>query len=218
MDTVNLLANNSDTFVFSRILTPWADAYPLADGAFRGHMRRSASSHVVNHEWSTAKENVTFDATNAIGTVAFSTNPANGKILTLGGTTVTFVTSGATGNQVNIGGSLAATLASLLALSQGSADANLAKCTYALNGSTLSATYKTAALAGNAFVLATDVAGATASGATLTGAGGLLTLTVDRADLPRFSGDYVYSLQFEHDDLVVSLFGGTITFAQDVTR
>jgi hypothetical protein len=218
MDIVNLLANNTDTFVFSRVLTPWADAYALAEGTFRGQMRRAVDSHIVNYEWSTEAENVTFDATNATGSIAFASNPANGKTLTLGGTTINFVTSGASGLQVNIGASLAATLASLLTLLQGSGDANLSKCTYSVAGSELGIVFKTTALAGNAFALASDVAGATLSGATLSGAGGLLTMTIDLADLPRFSGDYVYSMQFEDDDLVVSLFGGTITFDQDVTR
>lgn len=105
----------------------------------------------------------------ATGNIAFTTNPVAATTVTLGGTAVTFVASGATGNQVNIGGTLATTLASLLSFLQASADVNLVKFTYALNGNTLNLTAATTGTSGNSLTVATNVSGATASGATLTG-------------------------------------------------
>jgi hypothetical protein len=112
--------------------------------------------------------------TQATGNVIFTSNPANGTTLTLNGTAITFVTSGATGNQVNIGGSLTTTLASLLTLLQGSADAQLVKFTYLVTGSTLFLTAVAVAVAGNALTVATTVAGTTISSATLIGGYGYI--------------------------------------------
>lgn len=105
----------------------------------------------------------------ATGSAAFTVNPTASSTLTLNGTAVTFVASGATGTQVNIGATLAATLTSLLSMLQGSADAQLVKFTYALQGTTLALTATTAGTGGNALTLATTVPGATLSGSTLTG-------------------------------------------------
>jgi hypothetical protein len=105
----------------------------------------------------------------ASGTVTFTANPVAASTITIGGTVVTFVASGASGNQVNIGGSLSATLTALQGFLAGSADANLSKCTYAANATVLTVTYGQVGIAGNSFTLATNVTGATASGATLAG-------------------------------------------------
>ena len=113
----------------------------------------------------------------ASGTVTFVSNPTASTTITLGGTAVTFVASGATGNQVNIGGTLALTLTALAALLNASADVNLSKCSYVATSTVLIATYKTAGTSGNSFTLATNVTGATVSGATLSGGGPGLTLT-----------------------------------------
>lgn len=117
--------------------------------------------------------------TAANGTVTFTGQPTATQTLTIGGTAITFVASGATGNQVNIGATIAATLANLMTLLQSSADANLVKARYALNGLVLTVTYATAGTAGNSFTTATTVTGATASGATLANgaATGGLTIT-----------------------------------------
>lgn len=114
-------------------------------------------------------------ALQATGNVAFTTNPVAATTITIGGTAVSFVASGAVGNQVNIGATVAITLASLLALLQGSADVNLVKFTYALVGSTLNLTAVTGGVAGNSLTLATTVGGATPSGATLSGGAAAVT-------------------------------------------
>jgi hypothetical protein len=107
-------------------------------------------------------------STSATGTATFSANPTAADTLTIGGTAVTFVASGATGLQVNIGASLTATLASLLALLVGSADANLVKFYYAVTGSVLTVTAASVGLVGNALTLAKSSSVVTLSAATLT--------------------------------------------------
>lgn len=139
-----------------------------------------------------ASSAITSAGTAATGTIAFTTNPAAATTVTLGGTVVTFVASGATGNQVNIGGTLAATLASLLTLLQGSADVNLSKFTYALAANTLNLTSVATGTGGNSLTVATNVSGATASGATLTGgAAGTLGMTLTG----KYTGSLGNSLQ-----------------------
>ncbi len=71
----------------------------------------------------------------ATGFVTFSTNAA--QTVTLGGTVVTFGTSFA------LGATLPLTLANLLVYLNASADTNIVKCTYAIEGSALTITYKT---------------------------------------------------------------------------
>jgi hypothetical protein len=108
----------------------------------------------------------------AAGSWAFSANPAANSTLTIGSSTWTFVTSGATGNQTNIGGSLAATLASLLANLQASADGQVSQLSWGVNGSTLNAVQKTPGTGGNTFAIAASSAPAShavASGSTLSG-------------------------------------------------
>lgn len=105
----------------------------------------------------------------ATDSIAFTTNPVAGNTISIAGTTVTFVASGATGNQSNVGGSLAATLAALLSVLQGSADANLVKFTYALLGTSLNLTAATGGTAGNALAISTNVPGATVATPTATG-------------------------------------------------
>ena len=106
--------------------------------------------------------------TPATGTWTFTSNPANSSTISIGGTVWTFVTSGATGNQTNIGGSLSATLAALATQLNASTDANISQCTYQVTPTTLKATYKTSNPAAGSFTIATTVAGASVSGATLT--------------------------------------------------
>lgn len=105
----------------------------------------------------------------ATGLILFTSNPAAGSTVSLGGTTVTFVASGASGNQVNIGANLAATLQNLKTFANASADANLALAIYDASTTTLTTKYKAPGTAGNAYSLATNVSGAAPSGPTLTG-------------------------------------------------
>jgi hypothetical protein len=94
----------------------------------------------------------------AYGTISFAANPANSSTITLGGTVVTF------GTDVAIGANLAATLATLLTFLKASANANIVKSAYDINGSLLTIRYKTAGVA--TFTLAASAA--TRSGPTLT--------------------------------------------------
>ena len=106
--------------------------------------------------------------TAATGTWTFASNPANNSTLTIGGSTWTFVTGAPVGNQTQIGASLSATLATLASQLNASTDVNVVKCTYTVTPTTLKATYKTADPAGGSFAMATNVAGASVTGATLT--------------------------------------------------
>lgn len=117
----------------------------------------------------------------ASGSIAFTSQPADGQTLTIQGTAVTFKTSGATGAQVNIGPTLGDTLTALATFLNGSADANLVLMKYAVDppspggagqgsgANTLLVGVKAVGTAGNAYTLATTVSGATVSGATLSG-------------------------------------------------
>lgn len=71
------------------------------------------------------------------GTITFAANPSNGATITLGGTVVTF------GTDVTIGGSLVATLATLLAFLNASANANIVKCRYTTSSTALALRSKT---------------------------------------------------------------------------
>ncbi|PWT71217.1 MAG: hypothetical protein C5B60_11175 [Chloroflexi bacterium] len=119
--------------------------------------------------------------TAATGSVAFTSQPNAGNTLTIQGTVVTFVASGATGAQVNIGPTLGDTIRNLVTMLNASADVNLVLMSYAgyppspggaPQGSgmnTLQIAVKAVGVAGNAYTLATNVPGATLSGATLSG-------------------------------------------------
>lgn len=93
----------------------------------------------------------------ATGLITFPGNPAGSSTITLGGTVVTF------GTNVAIGANLGVTLASLLAFLNGSADANISKCTYSVVGTALTVRAKTPN--NTTFTLAASAA--TVSGATL---------------------------------------------------
>jgi hypothetical protein len=114
----------------------------------------------------------------ATDTITFSANPAPSDTVTIAGTAITFVASGAVGNQVNIAATLGNTVAGLMTLLIGSADANLIKATYVINAAqnviTLSAnqTLNTGAFAGsagNSLTLAKSSTVVTIGGATFSG-------------------------------------------------
>ena len=109
-----------------------------------------------------------------VGWIALPTNPVAATTITLNGTTWTFVASGAVGPQTNIGGSAAATMATLVTNLNASADAQVAKNTYAaLPGAptTLQITSKTAGTGNNGYALATNVSGGSVSPGGMTGGG-----------------------------------------------
>ncbi|CAD5276668.1 conserved hypothetical protein [Bosea sp. 62] len=125
----------------------------------------------------------------AFGSYTFSGQPAPADTITIKGTAITFVASGAAGNQVNIGANLAATLASLVAFLNESADANLVAMTYTVVGSVLYCISKATGTGGNAYTIAKSgtniaVSGATLSGGAGTDVSGILKLTQATASAP----------------------------------
>lgn len=113
-----------------------------------------------------------FNPPTAVGSAAFSGNPANLDTLTIQGTVVTFVTGAPGALQVQIGASLAATLTNILTFLSSSADANLVKMTYSVVGTTLYIVSGLTGIAGNAYTLTKSSTIITLSGATLTGGSG----------------------------------------------
>ncbi|MGY0790959.1 DUF3383 domain-containing protein [Azospirillum argentinense] len=108
----------------------------------------------------------------AIGSAAFSGQPANNDTLTIKGTAVTFVSGAPSAGQVQIGATLAATLANLLTFLSNSADANLSAMTYGVVGTTLYIVSKATGTAGASYTLAKSGTNITVSGATLSGGSG----------------------------------------------
>ena len=173
------------------IVSPWSDgsslsAYGSLDSDVNG--RWAWNRQAYGHVWSAATASFAAATTlglslndrhtsiiqripsvAAYGTVAFTSNPTVGTTVSIGGTAATFVAANPAGNQVLLGANLAATLVNLLAVLQASQDPNLARATYAVVGSTLQVTAATPGTPGNAIALAATVAGATASGTTLSG-------------------------------------------------
>jgi hypothetical protein len=130
----------------------------------------------------------TGEAVAATGYIAFTTNPAAATAITLNGTAVTFRAADPGTDEVLIGENLAATLVNLLAVLEGSIDAELVKFTYAVVSSRLNLTAATAGPGGNDLTVATTVSGSTRSAATLTGgtggAGTSVEVAVTGLELP----------------------------------
>lgn len=105
----------------------------------------------------------------AFGSITFTGTGTNADTITVGGTSIELVSSAPSGNQVLIGGSAAATAGNLQAFLQASSDVNISKCTYSLNGTVITVTYKIIGVAGNSFTLAKSSSSITLSGATLSG-------------------------------------------------
>jgi hypothetical protein len=215
VDTLDLQAFNSTTFVFSRLLTSWADVYPLADGVFRSYMRVNVDDAIVVYEWSTDNGQITFSPTAANGTIGYAANPAVNDTIDIGTTVVTYVASS---GGVVIGASLPATMANLLTFLTASVDAQISQCSYAMADNELSIVFKTTALAGNEFPIAASTSGVAVSAGTLQGAGGMITMTAPISDLTAFLGPYFYDVRWEYGATIVQLFGGTIDWLEGVTR
>jgi hypothetical protein len=120
--------------------------------------------------------------TQASGTITVAAVPTAGDTVTIEGTVITFVAANPSGNQVLIGGpgpdgnpvpapTAVGTTAAFLNFLNGSTDANLVKCTYALTTSTeITVTAAILGTGGNAYTLATsDTSAFTLSGADLAG-------------------------------------------------
>lgn len=128
-------------------------------------------------------------APTAFGSFTFSGQPAPSDTITINGVAITFVASGAVGNQVVIGANLAETLASLVALLNASADADLSAMTYSVAGSVLYCVAKASGVGGNAITIAKSgtniaVSGATLAGGSGTDISGILKLTQATASAP----------------------------------
>lgn len=226
MNTVHLVANSNENFVFSRVVSDYAAFFNLDAGSFRAQMRRTVGDSVVPYTWSTAKGNISYSKIAAAGSVSIPTNPTAGSTLTIGTALIAVVASGPTGNQIAVAGSVATFLTALLAFLNASSDAQIAKCSYALAGTTLLVTYKTPGIAGNTFGLVTTISGASTSGQglsppanTLSGGAVVVEMTAPLSDIEQFSDAYVYDFRFEGNDglTFVVLFGGSLTFNQGVT-
>ena len=107
----------------------------------------------------------------ALGQFTFSANPGIGGDMLFNGSMVTFIAHGATpvGLQVPVGLDLGSTLTALQTFLSGSADTQIVKNTYAIQGSSIILTAKTAGAAGNGYSLGGTVFGMSISGPTMTG-------------------------------------------------
>lgn len=103
----------------------------------------------------------------AAGTITFSVIPVADSTVTINGSVFTFKASAVEVGDVLIGANLAATLTTLAADLNASADVLVTPATYSENGTVLTVTYDAKSVSGNSFTLAASVA--TASGTTLTG-------------------------------------------------
>jgi hypothetical protein len=116
-----------------------------------------------------------------VGWISLPTNPIATNTITLNGTVWTFVASGAVGPQTNIGGTAAATMSTLVTNLNASADAQVAKNTYAVSPAsptTLQITNKTAGTGNNGYTLATNVSGGSVSPGGLIGGATVATPAV----------------------------------------
>jgi hypothetical protein len=141
---------------------------------YRLFMYFGAGAIQVGAEWDQFEFGVTPGAfVPATGTISLTQNPANGTWILLGSTKVTFVTGAPGTNQVQIGDDLPTTMTNLIELLDVSQDNSIAACNYALTivdgDYTVNIAYKEVGPSGNTFAIGTNVAGASASGATLVG-------------------------------------------------
>src|SRR5512134_234643 len=149
--------------------------------------------------------------TNALGHIAFTGQPADGATITLNGTTWTLVSSTAGANETQIGANLDATLTALASDLNGSADAEISKCTYTANTTDdrLEIQFHTAGTTGNSFTLAASAnSGGTVSAATLIGGGYRQEWLSGGGAIPS------YTLEIGHPQLVTPVFFrhlGTVT-------
>jgi hypothetical protein len=99
-----------------------------------------------------------FGKRQAYGEITYSGNFSPEDTVIVNGVTFTAKGSGAAGNQFNIAGTLTLSLDALVTVLNASADAAVAKATYAKGGSTkLTVTYDAYGAAGNAFTLGGSV-------------------------------------------------------------
>jgi hypothetical protein len=197
----------------------YASLYNFSVGNFRAQLRDAIANNFNLYEWNPANNNITYSQSSANGFITYTVNPSTLDTVTLGSTIVTWVTGTPTGLQVKIGTTLASSIANFVTFANASLDSQISQCTYSGSGGTvLNIVYKTRGLAGNAFPIAAAGSSLTVSGATLTGGGGLLTLTASVAAIEQFNGTYFYDVRWENGPTIAVLFGGTIVFVEGVTR
>ena len=141
--------------------------------------------------------------TKASGSIGFSAQPAPNSTITVNGVVWTFVTGTPTGNQTQIGASLDATLTALASDLNGSADAEIAKCSYAANTTDdrLEIEFDTAGTTGNSFTLAASAnSTGTVSASTLTGGGYRHEWLSGGNDIPSFT------FEIGHPQLITPVF------------
>ena len=141
--------------------------------------------------------------TKAAGRIAFSSQPAANSTITLNGVAWTLVSGTPVGNQTQIGANLDATLTALASDLNGSADAQVSKCTYTANTTDdrLEIEFDTAGTSGNAFTLTTSAnSNGTASYATLTGGGYRHEWLSGGDDIPSFT------FEIGHPKLITPVF------------
>lgn len=149
----------------------------------KGHMWVQANAIVLPNaavffEATTGKLGGASGGLSSQGKITFTQQPVADKIITFdtvsgagGDTAFTFKASGATGAQSNIGPTPQDTLVAAAAALNASADANLTRLTYYADGNELHYASEAVGTAGDAYVVTTDVAGATVTAM----AGGLAT-------------------------------------------
>jgi hypothetical protein len=141
--------------------------------------------------------------TKAAGHIAFAGQPAPNSTITMNGVTWTFVTGTPAGNQTQIGANLDATLTALAADLDGSADAQVSKCTYTANTTAdrLEILIDTAGPTGNSFTLAASTnSSGTESYGTLTGGGYRHEWLSGGDDIPSFT------FEIGHPKLITPVF------------
>ncbi|HYN37638.1 MAG TPA: phage tail tube protein [Rhodospirillales bacterium] len=141
--------------------------------------------------------------TKASGQIAFSGQPAANSTITLNGITWTFVTGTPSGNQTQIGANIDATLTALASDLNGSADAQISKCTYTADTTDdrLDIQFDTAGTAGNSFTVAASAnSNGTVSAATLTGGGYRHEWLSGSDDIPSFT------FEIGHPQLIAPVF------------
>jgi hypothetical protein len=227
MNIANLSQPSNGTMRQAFVMDSWADLYDFTSGIFRAQLRERPNSPIVLYEWNTNTGGLSYDGRPATGWFYYTSNPVISDTLVLGGTVVTYVDVGVVAgiNQVNVGTNLAGTISNLITwLNSPSGgqlnDLSIALCTFTAFSNGISVTYNTGGLAGNSWALMVNSAGSVTSGDTLTGAGGLLTMTAPVNDIAYFNGDYYYDCRFETNDgqQKVPIFGGIITFVEGITR
>ena len=145
----------------------------------------------------------TVTQTKAAGAFDFSGQPAPNSTITLNGVIWTFVTGTPSGNQTQIGVNLDATLTAVAADLNGSADAEIAECSYTANTTAdrLEIEFDTAGTIGNAFTLAASAnSNGTASAPALTGGGYRHEWLSGGHDIPSFT------FEIGHSQLITPVF------------